>query len=1109
MIEVHIRSILVSIPRNVLGVMLLYVVAGTNPALTQTGEPARAEQAAAVEFARLVEQWQERGDPEEKIAALETALRLEGQIKTWPETLPISGSRSQVRGTLLNGLGDSYLQFRGGNRADNLEKAIAAYEVALTVRTHETFPRDWAGTRRNLAAAYRERVRGDHADNLEKAIAHFEAALTVFTYEAFPRDWADTQHDLGIAHSQRIRGDRAENVERAIASYQAALTVRTREVSPIAWAATQHNLAIAYWQRIRGDHPDNLEKAIAAYEAALTVRTREAFPRDWAATEYDLAIAYSDRVRGDHADNLEKSIAASEAALTVFNRETSLEDWGHAQEMLANVYRERLRGDPADNLENAIAHYEVALTGFTRESSPRDWSRIHSVLADAYQRRIRGERADNFENAIAASEAALTVLSQTDPEDWGSAQVILGNGYLFRIRGDRGENLEKAIAAYEAALTVRTAQVDPSGWAFAQNSLGAAYRHRLRGDRADNLERAIAAYESALTVRTREASPRHWAATKYNLAIAYRDRVRGDHAANVEKAIAQFEAALTVFTREASPHDWADTQNHLGVAYWQRIRGDRTDNLEKAIAAYESSLTVRTREAVPRDYLETARSYGRALLEKREWQAARSVYRGARRAFLLLFGQGMNDAESQDLVTQAGPLFAEAAFTAVENGELDTALSLLSEGKAHLMSVALRQQNLGLSPEKHARYAAIKVEIRDLSQRAETAKATEAMRVLGQLTTLRQELGTLIEGALGEQARGGNAIAVARMLLAEGGAIVAPIVTEVGGKMLFVTPGENRPKIRVVSLPVLSSERLAQLMSGDGNVGKSGGWLGAYKIQYQPWLDPTLRTWLETVENVGPTLWELFGRVVDDTLQEQGVKSGARLIWLPTGALGLLPIGLAEDPTSHRRLGDVYEVVFAPSLEALVSSVGYLTKPPTATLATAINPTGDLPFTEIEGVLISAHFDNNSRIRLDKSNATPDLVLTALKGKSYWHFSSHGQFDWNDVRKSALLMRDAERLTVGRLLETEGSLGHPRLVALSACETGLYDIERNPDEFIGLPATFMQIGAVGVVASLWQVDDLATALLMAKFYDLHLEEGLPPPFRVEGRSGLASPGHKG
>jgi CHAT domain-containing protein len=38
----------------------------------------------------------------------------------------------------------------------------------------------------------------------------------------------------------------------------------------------------------------------------------------------------------------------------------------------------------------------------------------------------------------------------------------------------------------------------------------------------------------------------------------------------------------------------------------------------------------------------------------------------------------------------------------------------------------------------------------------------------------------------------------------------------------------------------------------------------------------------------------------------------------------------------------------------------------------------------------------------------------------------------------------------------------------------------------------MQLGAAGVVGTLWEVDDLATALFMAKFYDLHLDGGLPP-----------------
>jgi CHAT domain-containing protein len=57
----------------------------------------------------------------------------------------------------------------------------------------------------------------------------------------------------------------------------------------------------------------------------------------------------------------------------------------------------------------------------------------------------------------------------------------------------------------------------------------------------------------------------------------------------------------------------------------------------------------------------------------------------------------------------------------------------------------------------------------------------------------------------------------------------------------------------------------------------------------------------------------------------------------------------------------------------------------------------------------------------------------------------------------------------------------------------LYDISSNPDEFVGLRSTFMQLGAAGVLATLWQVDDLATSLLLAKFYDLHLGSGLAPP----------------
>ena len=70
-------------------------------------------------------------------------------------------------------------------------------------------------TQNNLGAAYSERIRGERAANLEAAIAAYEAALEVRTRAAFPEQWARTQNNLGNAYADRIRGERAANLEAA------------------------------------------------------------------------------------------------------------------------------------------------------------------------------------------------------------------------------------------------------------------------------------------------------------------------------------------------------------------------------------------------------------------------------------------------------------------------------------------------------------------------------------------------------------------------------------------------------------------------------------------------------------------------------------------------------------------------------------------------------------------------------------------------------------------------------------------------------------------------------------------------------------------------------
>ena len=147
----------------------------------------------------------------------------------------------------------------------------------------------------------------------------------------------------------------------------------------------------------------------------------------------------------------------------------------------------------------------------------------------------------------------------------------------------------------------------------------------------------------------------------------------------------------------------------------------------------------------------------------------------------------------------------------------------------------------------------------------------------------------------------------------------------------------------------------------------------------------------------------------------------------------------------------------------------------------------NLPFSEISARLAQAPFGGASAVVLPNAHDKAS-VIASLRRASYWHFSTHGVFDFSNPRLSALTLPGGDRLTLSDLYFAEQPIGAPTLVVLSACETALFDVEKNPDEFIGLPTGFIQAGAAGVVATLWQVTDLSSTLLTTKFYQLHLLE---------------------
>ncbi|NCS29298.1 MAG: DUF3110 domain-containing protein [Microcystis aeruginosa F13-15] len=939
---------------------------------------------------------------------------------------------------------DLIQQFPLGNIDINQEITICGCEIALNIFTFKNFPEQWAETNNGLGIAYFDRIRGEKAENLEKAIAAYTEALKVYTFNAFPQEWATTQNNLGNAYCKRIKGNKAKNLETAIDCFKSALKVYTQDKFPYNWAMTQNNLAVTYFDRIQGNRSENLEKAIIAHHEALKVRTFDAFPRQWANTQHNLG----------------------------------------------NVYLERIKGDKANNLEQAIIFYTEALKVRTFDAFPQDWAMTQNNLAAAYCNRIRGDKAENLEQAIFHYSEALKVYTfEAFPQQWAGTQDHLANAYCNRIRGDKAENQKKAIVCCQEALKVRTFNAFPQEWAATQNGLAiaysnsaSAYSNRMRGDKAENLEQAIFHYSEALKVRTFKEFPQDWAETQNNLANAYSDRMREDKAENLEQAIFHYSEALKVRTFDAFPQDWAMTQNNLAIAYFKRIRGDKAKNLEAAIAYYHNALKIWTKEDNPLKCVLAARNLAKLHYDQKQWQPATEAYHIAIEAVENARLEALNPQSRQETLSNAIDVFHQIVLAHLNLNQPERALEYIERSKGRNLVELITQKNLqpqGVSQEIIAQLNELKQkvvneQIRLQSQSMKQMRSDEDDHIIrySYLKECQQELDNFIESKIKP---------------------IDPIfsLTQKIKSMPFTDiKALTDDETCLLQWYITVEKILAFVVSNDGSINyweSSDNDLDRflddfknYRMLYYSENDK--KEWKNQLCNLLQNFADVLH--INDILALIP-NTCKRLIIIPHYFLHILPIH-AFPINKNQILQDKYNIQYAPSCQILQKISQTFHHSEFNKLFAIQNPTKDLFYTDLEVNILSTFFTEPQVIA--KDNATKNAVLPHLKSSDNhcYHFSCHGSFNPANPLESALFLANKEPLTLGEIFELR--LHKCRLIILSACETGMIDINSISDEYIGLPSGFLFAGSPSVVSSLWTVNDLSTSFLMIKLYEILFDE---------------------
>src|SRR5262245_5711607 len=632
----------------------------------------------------------------------------------------------------------------------------------------------------------------------------------------------------------------------------------------------------------------------------------------------------------------------------------------------------------------------------------------------------------------------------------GEASTLKGIGEVYRSLGE----MQKALEKYNEALPLSRAVGNRRVEAVILNNIGIVY------DSLGEMQKALEKYNEAMLI-SRAVGERNGEAANL-LGIARVEQKRGNlnQARQViEQAIGLIESLRTnIVSQELRASYFANRQEFF-ESYIDILMQMHKQNTAVGIDAVALSVSERARARSLLELLKEARvdirqGVDSTLLERERSSQQRLNAKAAAQVSLLnrKHTPEQADAAAKEITAIADEYEEIRAKIRDRNPRYAALTQPQPLGLTEIQQQALDEDTLLIEyalGEKRSYLWLVSQRSIDSYELPPRAELEAAARRIYELLTVRPKRGTPPDPQFIAQAR-----TLSRMLL-------GPVAPRLGGKLLVVVaPG------------ALSYLPFAALPSPEDKKRPAG--------DYEPLIAKH-----EVVSILSASVLSTIRR---ETAGRQRAAVSVAVL--------ADPVFEASDPrlTSANNGNSSGETPAAPAADEELSGLTRAIK--TMNFSDARAGFTRLAFSRQEAESIIALAPKGTGLKATDFSASRALALSQqLSEYRILHFATHGLLNSERPDLSGLVFSLIDREGKQqdgflRLHEIYNLQLNADLIVLSACETGLGK-EIKGEGLIGLTRGFMYAGAPRVVASLWNVDDLATAELMKLFYQRMFKDGLP------------------